>query len=119
MAAVDRQLRDNIPSFDKHDGDQPVDISNWSGLASELGLIKSGAEWLTIVAVFAAIIGSGEFLLRWFEVPPYIMPTPSLIFMALIRDFHLIAPHIGYTLIELFSGFAIGASVGFVLAALV
>jgi NitT/TauT family transport system permease protein len=47
------------------------------------------------------------------------MPTPSQIAGALIRDFHLIAPHIGVTLTELVVGFAIGASVGFVLAAVI
>ena len=47
------------------------------------------------------------------------MPTPSQIVGALIRDFHLIAPHIGVTLTELLAGFAIGASIGFVLAAVI
>ena len=47
------------------------------------------------------------------------MPTPSLIATALVTDFPLIAPHIGYTLVELVCGFAIGAAVGFVLAALI
>ena len=35
------------------------------------------------------------------------------------HDFHFIAPHLGYTLVELFGGFAIGASVGLVLAAVI
>jgi NitT/TauT family transport system permease protein len=119
MAAADRELRDNIPSFDKAPGDQPVDISNWSGLASELSLVRNGAEWAAILGVAVVIVGGAEFLLRWFAVPPYIMPTPSLIVAALFKDFHLIAPHVGHTLVELLAGFAIGASVGFVLAAVI
>ena len=47
------------------------------------------------------------------------MPTPSQIVGACSRDFHLIAPHIGVTLTELLVGFAIGASIGFVLAAVI
>ena len=29
MASVDRQLADNIPSFDKHEDAQAVGVSNW------------------------------------------------------------------------------------------
>lgn len=119
MASVDRELKDNIPTFKREDGQQAVDISNWSGLASELSLIKSGAEWAAILAVAVLIVGGGELLLRLYEVPPYIMPTPSLIAGALVKDFHLIAPHVGHTLVELLVGFSIGASIGFVLAALI
>ena len=35
-----------------------------------------------------------EFTLRWFEVPDYVLPTPSAVFAALIREFPLIAPHL-------------------------
>ena len=118
MASAD-ELRDNIPSFDNKGGDAPVDISNWSGLANELSLIQSGKEWAAIAIVAVAVVGGAELLLRWFGVPAYIMPTPSQIVVALVKDFPLIAPHIAYTLIELVVGFAIGASVGFVLAAVV
>jgi NitT/TauT family transport system permease protein len=119
MASVDRQLADNIPSFDKHEDGQAVGVSNWSGVAGQLGLIKSGREWALIAFVALALIGGVELLLRLYEVPTYIMPTPSLIAAALVRDFPLLAPHVGHTLVELLSGFAIGATVGFVLAALV
>jgi NitT/TauT family transport system permease protein len=119
MATVDRELQDKIPTFGKHEGEQAVDISNWSGLASELSLVQTGKEWAAIALVAVMVIGGAEFLLRWLEVPPYIMPTPSLIAAALIRDFPLIAPHVGHTLVELLTGFAIGATVGFLLAAVI
>jgi NitT/TauT family transport system permease protein len=47
------------------------------------------------------------------------MPRPSEIGVALVTEFPLIAPHLGYTLVELFGGFAIGASVGLVLAGVI
>ncbi|WP_159711901.1 ABC transporter permease [Geminicoccus flavidas] len=119
MASVDRQLADNIPSFDKHEDGQAVGVSNWSGVAGQLSLIKSSREWALIAFVAVALIGGMELLLRLYEVPTYIMPTPSLIATALVRDFPLLAPHVGHTLVELLTGFAIGATVGFVLAALV
>ena len=52
-------------------------------------------------------------------MPHYILPPPSAILAALITEFPLIAPHLGYTLVELFSGFAIGASIGLILAAVI
>lgn len=119
MATVDRELADKIPSFEKHASAQSVDVSNWSGVTGQLGLIQSGKEWALIAFVAIALIGSMEFLLRFTEVPTYIMPTPSLIASALVTDFPLLAPHVGHTLVELLSGFAIGATVGILLAALV
>ncbi len=114
MASAD-ELRDNIPSFDNKGGDAPVDISNWSGLANELSLIQSGKEWAAIAIVAVAVVGGAELLLRWFGVPAYIMPTPTQIVAALVKDFPLIAPHIGYTLIETVAGFALGCALAFLL----
>ncbi|RVA20531.1 ABC transporter permease subunit, partial [Mesorhizobium sp. M7A.F.Ca.CA.004.11.2.1] len=54
-----------------------------------------------------------------FHVPLYIMPPPSSIAYALFDEFPLIAPHLGYTLVELVSGFTIGAIIGLVLAAVI
>nr|WP_279327384.1 ABC transporter permease subunit [Chelativorans petroleitrophicus] len=39
--------------------------------------------------------------------------------MALITEFPHIAPHLGHTLVELLAGFAIGASIGLVMAAVI
>ena len=120
MASVDRELKDQIPSFERHEaGQASVDISNWSGVTSTLGVIRTGAEWAAILLTAVLIVGGAELALWWYQVPPYIMPRPSLIATALVKSFPLIAPHIGYTLVELVSGFAIGAAVGFLLAVLV
>ncbi|MFO1037846.1 MAG: ABC transporter permease [Geminicoccaceae bacterium] len=119
MATVDRELKDKIPTFEKHGAEQAVDISNWSGVTSSLGVIQSAREWGAILLTAVIVIGGAEILLRWLEVPTYILPTPSATVGALIKDFPQIAPHIGYTLVELLSGFAIGATIGFLLAAIV
>jgi NitT/TauT family transport system permease protein len=52
-------------------------------------------------------------------VPQYILPTPSQIAWALVTDFRFIWPHILVTLAELAIGFAIGGSIGLVLAAVI
>lgn len=111
---------DTIPEFSKaKSGDgQDVSLTNLSAFASGPG-IKSGAEVAAILAVAVVIIGGIELALRLFHVPQYIMPPPSSIVYALFDEFPLIAPHLGYTLVELISGFAIGAVVGLVMAAVI
>jgi NitT/TauT family transport system permease protein len=118
---MDSELRDRIPTFEKQGAkaDQAVELTNLSALTATLGGIRTWAEIGLIALVAVVIVGGTELLLRVLEVPHYIMPTPSQIAAALIRDFHLIAPHIGVTLTELLVGFAIGASAGFLLAAVI
>ncbi|KUM26809.1 ABC transporter permease [Mesorhizobium loti] len=112
---------DAIPEFSKtkSGGDgKDVSLTNLSAFSSGPG-IKSGAEVAAIFAVAVVIIGGIELALRIFHVPQYIMPPPSSILYALFDEFPLIAPHLGYTLVELVSGFAIGAIVGLVMAAVI
>ena len=110
---------DAIPEYKSKPGaSDDVGITNLSAFSSGPG-IKSMAEVLAIVAVAVVLIGGAEFLLGFFEVPQYVLPKPSEIAMALVGDFHLILPHLGYTLVELLSGFAIGAAVGLVMAAVI
>jgi NitT/TauT family transport system permease protein len=117
---MDSQLRDQIPTFEKSsEVDQSVELTNLSALTSTLGGIRTWAEIAAIVLFAVFVVGGTELLLRVLEVPQYIMPPPSMIIGALISDFPLLAPHIGVTLTELLIGFAIGASIGFVLAAVI
>ncbi len=74
-------------------------------------------EIAAIIAVAVIIIGSVEVSLRVFEVPQFVMPPPSAI--ALVTDFRFIGPHLFHTLVELFVGYAFGASIGLLLAALI
>jgi len=74
---------------------------------------------MAIVLVAVIVLGGTELLLHVFAVPQYVLPKPSEIGVALITEFPLIAPHLGHTLVELFGGFAIGASVGMILAAVI
>ena len=74
---------------------------------------------IAIALVAVIVIGGTEILLHIFAVPQYVMPKPSEIGVALVKEFPLIAPHLGYTLVELFGGFAIGASVGLILAGVI
>ena len=95
---------DAIPEFRAKSGDgQEVGITNLTAFSSGPG-IKSMAEVLAIVILAIVVIGSAEVLLNVFDVPAYVMPKPSEIAWALVTDFHLILPHLGYTLVELTLG---------------
>jgi NitT/TauT family transport system permease protein len=109
---------DAIPNFSKPKAGGEVGVANVAALAAGPG-IGSAREVAAIVAIAVVIIGGTELALRAFNVPQYIMPTPSLIFQALFTEFPAILPQLGNTLVELVSGFAIGASIGLVLAAVI
>jgi NitT/TauT family transport system permease protein len=116
---MDKTLKDQIPDFEKSDNvSTEVSLTNWTALTSGPG-IRTWLEVGAIVLVAVVIVGGSELLLRAFTVPQYILPTPSLIVSALIGDFRFIGPHILITLRELLVGFAAGASIGFVLAAVI
>jgi NitT/TauT family transport system permease protein len=117
---VDRELRDQIPTFGdaKRTGDQSIGVTNLSAFKG-WGDKRSSLEITAIVALALIIVGGAEILLRVFEVPQFVMPPPSAIIVALFTDFQFIFPHLLHTLVELFAGYAIGASVGLILAAVI
>jgi NitT/TauT family transport system permease protein len=106
-----------IPEFGKS-GTGRGGVANMSALAAGPG-VQSARDVAIIVLVAVIVIGSIELLLSVFAVPQYVLPKPSEIAVAFVTDFQFIAPHLGHTLVELFSGFGIGALVGLVLAAVI
>jgi NitT/TauT family transport system permease protein len=114
---MDKALRDTIPAFGRKAAPQEVGLSGVS--AFDLGGHRTKLEVLVIALVAVVIIGGAELLLRAFQVPQYILPTPSEIATALVTEWPFIWPHLLVTLQELLLGFAIGASAGFVLAAVI
>lgn len=94
-------------------------IASATGLASGLGG-QGTREVAAIIAIAIVVIGGGELLLRFFEVPQFILPTPSAIAGVFVSpEIPTVGEHYTYTLIELFAGYAIGASIGLVLAAVI
>jgi NitT/TauT family transport system permease protein len=118
---TDKVLGDRIPEFGKKDAShaQGASVANLSGLSGGVS-IQSAQELFAIIAVAVFIVGGAEMLLRVFEIPPYILPTPSSVMGVFFSsEVPVIAEHFGYTLIELFAGYAIGASIGMLLAAVI
>lgn len=117
---VDRELADRIPTFGeaKPTGEQSVGVTNLSAFKGQGGR-RSALEIFAIIAVAVVIVGGAEILIRVFEVPQFVLPPPSAVVVALVTDFPFIYPHLIHTLVELFSGYAIGASIGLLLAAVI
>jgi NitT/TauT family transport system permease protein len=115
---MDRALQDKIPTFGGKA--QKADVSLSGGMSSLMsGPSRSAFEIFIIALVAVIIIGSAEIVIRLLEVPLYIFPPPSAIGMALVSEWPFLWPHLVTTLCELLIGFSIGASIGFLLAAVI
>ena len=114
-------LNEQIPTFNKKDtgSTEGVGISGGglSSLTGSAGQTKKDVAIIVLVAV--VMIGGAELLLKYTGVPQYILPRPSEIVTALFTEWPSIFPHFMITLYELFAGFAIGATIGFLLAAVI
>ena len=114
---MDKVLGDKIPEFNKKAaGGGNVGLS---GASFSLGDHRTKFETLVIILIAVVIIGGTELSLVLFNVPQYVLPKPSLIVSALFTEWKFLWPHILITIYELLTGFAIGASIGFVLAAVI
>lgn len=116
------ELRETIPTFnqaEQESGGDDVGLTNWSALSNQ-SFAKSWGEAGLIVLVAVALFAGAELAVRVFNIESYIFPPPSEIVIQLVTRFpDLFWPHMQITLIELLSGFAIGASIGLFLAALI
>jgi NitT/TauT family transport system permease protein len=115
---VEKTAGDQIPEFNKKQAAAAgVGLSGMTSLG--LGGHRTKLEVLVIILVAVVIVGGTEFLLTIFKVPHYVLPKPSQIIMALFTEWKFLWPHLLITLYELFVGFAIGGSIGFVMAAVI
>jgi NitT/TauT family transport system permease protein len=115
MDQYEKQLKDEIPDFEESAGDRhsEMDISATVSVVQ----IRGWKQVLGILAVAVIVIGSWEILVRAFNVPEFVFPTPSAIAVALVTSFPTVYPHFFVTLGELVAGYIIGASIGLFLAA--
>lgn len=73
------------------------------------------------VLLFVVSISLWEGLVRFFDIPGFIVPPPSQVAMALYRGFAsgLYPKHLYYTMVETMLGFIVGSALGFFLGAAV
>jgi NitT/TauT family transport system permease protein len=114
---VEKALAEKIPEFNKKQ--QAHSGVGLSGASFGLGEHRTKLEIIVIVLVAVVIVGGTEFLLTAFNVPQYVLPKPSQIITALFTEWKFIWPHLLITIYELLVGFAIGGSIGFILAAVI
>jgi NitT/TauT family transport system permease protein len=114
---VDKALAEKIPEFNKKQ--QASGGVGLSGASFGLGEHRTKLEVIVIALVAVVIVGGTEFLLTAFNVPQYVLPKPSQIIVALFTEWKFIWPHLLITIYELLVGFAIGGSIGFILAAVI
>jgi NitT/TauT family transport system permease protein len=109
---------DQIPEFNRKQA-APAEVG-LSGMTSlGLGGHRTKLEVLVIILVAVVIVGGTELLLTIFQVPHYVLPKPSQIVTALFTEWTFLWPHLMITLFELFVGFAIGGTIGFIMAAVI
>ena len=114
---MDKVLGDKIPEFNKKQA--AGGNVGLSGASFSLGDHRTKLETLVIILVAVVIIGGSELAITFLKIPQYVLPKPSLIVTALFTEWHFLWPHVLITLYELLTGFAIGGSIGFVLAAVI
>lgn len=102
--------------------DTETDQIERRGAFSVAGLINRHAGILSFVVLVLAL----EYGLRYFKVPDYILPTPSLIFHSLVRGFAppFLSPSQYYvniftTLVEALGSFVLGSLFGIIAGAMV
>ena len=73
---------------------------------------------LLLIAAFLAVWEAG---VRLFEIPMFILPTPSNVFIALYRGFAsaLYIDHIWITITETLLGFIVGTTLAFMLGTVI
>ena len=70
------------------------------------------------VAVLVLVLAVWELAVRLGNIPPYVLPSPSLIFRTLIDDWALLSQSLLVTLVTTFEGFLLAAAGGIGLAVL-
>ena len=81
---------------------------------------RSALEVGTVVAIAICVLFGLEAILRLTDTPTYIFPKPTAVVRALTDDFWLqYGQHLVVTLEEFFIGFAIGSTIGLILAAVI
>lgn len=75
-------------------------------------------EFLGALGCVAVLLGLWELIVRFLRLPPYVLPSPSQIFLCFGRDLPLLLYHAEVTLVEVGLGLGIGVLLGIGIAVL-
>ncbi|MEW6374333.1 MAG: ABC transporter permease [Thermodesulfobacteriota bacterium] len=86
-----------------------------------LRFILTYPEAILIPSIFIGVLVLWEGVVKFYSIPIYLIAPPSLVLKSLIKGLssRLYLLHFQYTIIEVLLGFAIGATVGIFLGALI
>lgn len=119
MSDVPAELRDQIPSFDERNVATEGGPMQFTSLTS-VNTAKSAFEYGVIIGLALVVFFGVELLLIVSDTPSYVFPKPTDIVHTLFTDFgSIFAPSLWATVQVLLIGYAIGASIGLILAAVI
>jgi NitT/TauT family transport system permease protein len=117
---VATELRETIPTFGKDASgeEQELGVGDLSSL-THLRVASTLGEAALLVLVAIVVLGTVEAYVRLADVKSYVFPPPSEIGTAFYNGIDSFWPQLLVTLRELLVGFAVGASIGILLAAVI
>ena len=86
--------------------------------AAGSGQAPRALRFLLPIIVLAAGLGLWEGAIRFYDIQPYVLPSPSLIFTTLVADWGILSASLATTLITTLEGFVAAAVGGIALALL-
>jgi len=92
-------------------------MSAQASIAANPSGARSAVRFVLPIIVFAAGLAAWELVVRIREIPPYVLPAPSAIFLTLIKDWVVLSQSLATTLLTTLEGF-IAASIGGIALAL-
>jgi NitT/TauT family transport system permease protein len=116
MDQYDKELEEKVPEFEAHPGPASRGALDISATVTAVQ-IRGWKQVVGILAVAVLVIGGWELIIRLMKVPEFVFPTPSAIAVAMVTNMPTVYPHFFITLGELLAGYAIGASIGLFMAA--
>jgi NitT/TauT family transport system permease protein len=116
MDQYDKELEEKVPEFEGHAEPASHGALDISATVTAVQ-IHGWKQVVGILAVAVLVIGGWELVVRLTKVPEFVFPTPSAIVVAMVKNMPTVYPHFFITLAELVAGYAIGATIGLIMAA--
>ena len=117
MANYEKELENKVPEFKTGEAaPETAGKLDMSGALS-VGKIHGWKQILGILGVALIVLGGWELIVRLTHTPEYVLPAPSAIVVALIKNMPVLYNHFFYTLGSLAAGYIIGSLIGLVMAA--
>lgn len=92
-------------------------------MAHQKNLVRR-AKWMqvyhgTLLPIVSGLVGllAWELIVRWFAIPQYLLPAPTVVFAAMVDRWSSLMAHLWYTTIASTVGFAIALVLGVVVGA--